>query len=69
MRLNPLPFVFAPGVGVMGYLADGWPGAGYALLGWSAIVIAGTALHSWRHKFHPDVEVDADEHFSWPGVN
>jgi hypothetical protein len=42
MRINPLPFIFAPGVALGGYLVDGLHGTWVALLGWSAIVLAGT---------------------------
>ena len=49
MRLNPLPFVFAPGVVLAGWLAAGGPGALLALLAWSAIVSAGTFVAWLRH--------------------
>jgi hypothetical protein len=50
MRINPLPFVFAPGVALAGYLLGGAHGCWIALLAWSAIVAVGTlCAFFWRH--------------------
>jgi hypothetical protein len=46
MRINPLPFVFAPGVVRAGYLVAGGHGALLAALAWTGIVAAGT-LCAW----------------------
>ena len=46
MRINPLPFVFAPGLALAGYLVAGGHGALLAAFVWTAIVTAGT-LCAW----------------------
>jgi hypothetical protein len=38
MRFNPLPFVFAPGIGLAGYLLGGLPGAQNALAAWALVI-------------------------------
>lgn len=43
MTLNPLPFVFAPGLAAVGYVFGGVAGAVAALLAWGVIVVMATA--------------------------
>jgi hypothetical protein len=50
MRINPLPFVFAPGVVLAGYLVAGGHGALLAALAWTAIVTAGTLCAWLMHR-------------------
>jgi hypothetical protein len=50
MRINLLPFVFAPGVALAGYLVAGGHGALLATLCWTAIVALGTLCVWWRHR-------------------
>ena len=51
MRFNPLPFVFAPGVGLAGYLIGGVIGAQSALAAWILIVGAASI---WTLARGPD---------------
>jgi len=50
MRINPLPFVFAPGVALAGYLIAGGHGALLAAFAWTAIVTAGTLCVWLLHR-------------------
>lgn len=50
MRINPLPFVFAPGVALAGFLVAGADGALLATLVWTAIVALGTLCAWWLHR-------------------
>jgi len=50
MHINPLPFVFAPGVALAGYLLAGGYGALLATLCWTAIVAVGTLCAWLRHR-------------------
>jgi hypothetical protein len=50
MHINPLPFVFAPGVALAGYFVAGGQGALLAALAWTAIVAAGTLCAWLRHR-------------------
>ena len=50
MRLNPLPFVFAPGVALAGVVVDGWRGAQIATLVWTAIVALATLAAFFMRK-------------------
>ena len=49
MKPNPLPFVFLPGVVLVGYLVGEWPGVAWALAAWGAVVLLGTLLSLRRH--------------------
>lgn len=42
IRLNPIPWLFAPGIALAGYLLDGPSGAVTALGAWTSIVSVGT---------------------------
>jgi hypothetical protein len=59
VKLNPLPFLFAPGTAVVGYLFDGWNGSVMALGVWAVVVATGTAIglsrkrHALRKTLHP----------------
>lgn len=50
MRINPLPFLFAPGAALGGYLAGGGHGAWLALLAWTMLVALATFAAWWRHR-------------------
>lgn len=58
IRLNPIPWLFAPGIALGGWLFDGVPGAVQALGGWIAIVAMATAWVVVRRRFWPDDPVD-----------
>jgi len=44
MQINPLPFLFVPGVAGVGYALGGITGMGAALLVWAAVVTMATAI-------------------------
>ena len=44
VRLNVLPFVLAPGVGVWGYVVGGSTGTMLAMAGWAAMVATATLI-------------------------
>lgn len=54
IRLNPVPWLFAPGVALAGWFMDGMSGAGKALAAWVAIVTAATVWVILRRRFTPD---------------
>ena len=54
VRLNPIPWLFAPGIALGGYLLGGVPGALNALATWLTIVTAATIWVVIRRKFWPD---------------
>ncbi|WP_280156290.1 hypothetical protein [Piscinibacter sp. XHJ-5] len=54
IRLNPLPWLFAPGIALAGWLIDGAPGAVKALVGWVLIVSAATLWVILRRRFGRD---------------
>ena len=54
IRLNPIPWLFAPGIALAGYVIDGRSGAAQALAGWTAIVAAATVWVILRRRFWPD---------------
>lgn len=58
IRLNPLPWLFAPGAALAGFLLDGPPGAVRALGLWTAVVAAATVWVIVRRRFWPDEPVD-----------
>jgi hypothetical protein len=60
IRLNPIPWLFAPGVALGGWLLDGAPGAARALGGWAAIVAAATLWVVVRRRFWPDDPADSE---------
>ena len=45
MRFNTTALVLAPGIGLVGILAAGWLGLGWALFAWGAGVALGTAVY------------------------
>ena len=51
MRFNPLPFVFAPGLGLVGYLVGGLTGAEGTLAAWALVVGAASV---WTLARGPD---------------
>ena len=51
MRFNPLPFVFAPGLGLVGYMAGGLTGAEGVLAAWALLVGAASV---WTLARGPD---------------
>ena len=42
MRINPLPFIFAPGAALAGYVVNGAHGAWLGGLAWTVIVALAT---------------------------
>jgi hypothetical protein len=54
IRLNPVPWLFAPGVALAGWFMDGMSGAGKALAAWVAIVTAATVWVILRRRFTAD---------------
>jgi hypothetical protein len=62
IRLNPIPWLFAPGIALAGYLLDGPAGAAKALGGWTGVVSAATLWVVVRRRWWPR----AAEHDSIP---
>jgi hypothetical protein len=58
IRLNPIPWLFAPGIALAGWLFDGVPGAARALGIWIAIVALATAWVVVRRRLRPDEPLD-----------
>ena len=56
MRFNPLPFVFAPGIGVVGYVLGGVGGAQSALAAWLLLISAASV---WTLARGPQEDPDA----------
>ena len=54
IRLNPIPWLFAPGVAMGGWFYDGATAAVQALAGWAAVVIAATVWVIVRRRWRPD---------------
>ena len=54
IRLNPVPWLFAPGIALAGWFIDGTSGAVKALVGWTAIVTAATIWVILRRRFGRD---------------
>ena len=54
IRFNPVPWLFAPGIALGGWMLDGIPGAARALGGWAAIVAAATVWVIVRRRLHAD---------------
>jgi hypothetical protein len=57
MKPNAVPFLFLPGVALVGWIAGGWDGFAWAVAAWTAVVGAGTLVHLVRHvseKLGPD---------------
>jgi hypothetical protein len=54
IRLNPIPWLFAPGIGLAGWFYDGASGAAGALAGWAAVVAAATVWVVLRRRLRPD---------------
>jgi hypothetical protein len=44
MRINPVPFLFAPGAAVAGYLVAEWRGALIGTIIWTALVALATFI-------------------------
>ena len=60
VRLNVLPFVLAPGVGVWGYVGGGSTGTMLAMAGWAAMVATATLVVIAREARRRRHEGDAD---------
>ena len=60
VHLNPIPWLFSPGIALGGYLLGGLRGALNALAGWLAIVTAATVWVVVRRRLWPD-RGDIDE--------
>jgi len=56
IRLNPIPWLFAPGIALAGYLVDGFSGAVKALVGWVVIVTAATIWVIVRRRLERDAQ-------------
>ncbi|HEV7913969.1 MAG TPA: hypothetical protein VGP22_09390 [Albitalea sp.] len=54
IRINPIPWLFAPGIALGGWLVEGVHGAATALIGWATIVAAATMWVVLRRHFRPD---------------
>jgi hypothetical protein len=44
MRINPVPFLFAPGAALAGYFVAEWRGALIATIVWTALVVIATFI-------------------------
>lgn len=51
IRLNPIPWLFSPGVAFAGWLVGDAQGAAHALAGWAAIVGVATAWVVVRRRW------------------
>ena len=49
MKPNPLPYLFLPGVVLVGYLVAEWSGVEWALASWCGVVLIGTMMSLRRH--------------------
>ncbi len=49
MLINIVPFLFLPGIAMMGFLLGGQAGAIAATLAWTAIMVLATAVCLVRH--------------------
>ena len=61
MRVNPVPLLFAPGVALAGYVADGAQGLAIGLGGWLVVVAGATCwafVRYQRMKHHPTPDED-----------
>jgi len=56
VRVNPIPWLFAPGIALAGYLVGGVRGAVQALAGWAVIVTAATVWVVLRRRLQRDDE-------------
>jgi hypothetical protein len=54
IRLNPIPWLFAPGIALGGWFYDGVSGAVQALALWAAVVSAATVWVIVRRRWRPD---------------
>lgn len=54
MRLNPVPFVFAPGAILTGYLVSGGAGVLVGLGLWGGVVAGATYASYRRHRAESD---------------
>jgi hypothetical protein len=54
IRLNPIPWLLAPGIALGGYFVEGADGAAAALIGWATIVGAATLWVIVRRHFLPN---------------
>lgn len=60
MQINPLPFLFVPGVAGVGYALGGVTGVGAALLVWAAMVTLATAIVFLHRAFGRRFDRDQD---------
>ena len=51
MQINPLPFLFVPGVAGVGYALGRGTGMGAALLTWAGVVMLATAIDFLSRAF------------------
>ena len=51
MKLNPVPFLFLPGVALAGYLVGGESGLAWAVALWCAAVVMGTMTKLLRRWY------------------
>ena len=49
MKLNPLPFMFLPGMGLIGYFAGDWSGVAWSVAVWFGVAMIGSAIHATHH--------------------
>lgn len=52
MQINPLPFLFVPGVAGVGCVLGGATGMGAALLTWAGVVMLATAIDFLSRAFN-----------------
>jgi len=50
VRINPVPFVLAPGIIGIGFALAGAAGAATAAGGWAAVVAVATAIAAISHR-------------------
>jgi hypothetical protein len=49
MKPNAVPFLFLPGVALIGSIAGGWDGLAWGVIAWMTVVGLGTIVHLVRH--------------------
>lgn len=60
MRINPVPFLFAPGAALLGYWVSGGHGAAIGLSAWGALVGTATYISLRLRKHAPERMTGSD---------
>jgi hypothetical protein len=63
VRINPIPFLFLPGIVVIGLVMDGWSNLSWGLGAWCVVVVVGTMTHVARLFVRQHAEDDEVSNF------